>query len=877
MRDARRHAPLFAALLMAAGALAFAQGSPAAKRPFRLDDIFELEDVGRYYGGPWAFAPDGRALAFTRVRAKKTLTNHKWEYLWGNAGADVWLQRAPGEAPSNLTNGISDGSGWWAPQWSPDGRRLAMLSTRGGNVGLWVLEPGRGEPRLLTKRGVDITRVREQPFLWVDDARILCPVLPEGEQPMSMRVELTTPQVATREWAKTPAGKESTASVLESGVPVDLAKRPQGRLLSIDAATGESTVIVERNTAAWQLAPKGGRVAYAVQTGVYTPRANEPLRLATSGTYTVEIRSLAGQPVRLDAKLPEDVFQDSLRWSPDGRELAFFAFTQGRSKTPDLYRVDVEAGRVAHTELGAIDAEPAVRLETQLEWTAAGDLLFLAATRDKAEKPSPTARRDWYVAPRGGAKPRNLSAGMEAPPAELWPQPGLQSFVGVGGSRIWRVRPGDGKLEALTEKPAEGRTVQIAWPVQSNSGQDEYARPGRVYPRIVTVEREGARGEHADYAVLDVATGRRSALAKPADEAALMMLGPGDSAIFTASGKEGTFAWREAVGGGGGGGGKADALVSANTFLRDVVEGALEPIEYTSLNGEKLKGWILLPIGYEKGKRYPTIAWVYAGSVFRGQKPYLAEAAHGLSLNMQIPASRGYAVLFPSMPMKEEGELDDPMLRLPEGVMPAIDRVIELGYADPDRLFVMGQSFGGFSTYGLVTQTNRFKGAVALAGLCDFISLYSQFDARLRYDDFPHENLFMAALMESAQTAMGNPPWKDFGRYTRNSPIFYVDRVETPVMIVQGDLDYVAIQQGEEFFNSLYRQGKRAEFVRYWGEGHVLESPANIRDMWQRIEAWLDTTGNLARAGDGSFAFEGERVRQREEKKTPAAAAPVKP
>lgn len=59
-------------------------------------------------------------------------------------------------------------------------------------------------------------------------------------------------------------------------------------------------------------------------------------------------------------------------------------------------------------------------------------------------------------------------------------------------------------------------------------------------------------------------------------------------------------------------------------------------------------------------------------------------------------------------------------------------------------------------------------------------------------------------------------------------------------MIVQGDMDYVPIQQGEEFFQGLYRLGKRADFVRYWGEGHVLCSPANIRDMWQRIFDWFE-------------------------------------
>lgn len=87
---------------------------------------------------------------------------------------------------------------------------------------------------------------------------------------------------------------------------------------------------------------------------------------------------------------------------------------------------------------------------------------------------------------------------------------------------------------------------------------------------------------------------------------------------------------------------------------------------------------------------------------------------------------------------------------------------------------------------------------------------------------------------------MGNSPRKDLGRYLRNSPICFVDRVQTPLMIIQGDMDYIPIQQSEEFFISLCRQGKRAEFVRYWGEGHILQSPANIRDMWRRICAWFE-------------------------------------
>ncbi len=205
--------------------------------------------------------------------------------------------------------------------------------------------------------------------------------------------------------------------------------------------------------------------------------------------------------------------------------------------------------------------------------------------------------------------------------------------------------------------------------------------------------------------------------------------------------------------------------------------------------------------------------------------------------------------LEPSMPLALEGEPDDPMLKLPNGVLPVVEHAVELGVADPDRIFLMGQSFGGYATYSLVTQTNRFKAAVALAGFCDLMSLYGVFDARLRYDDDAHEEMFMPKSLESAWARMGSPPQSDLGRYLRNSPLLQVDRVQTPLMIIQGDMDYVPIQQGEQFFTALYRQGKRAEFVRYWGEGHVLEGPANFRDMWRRIFDWFSQFADSPRNG----------------------------
>src|SRR5262249_21132242 len=141
----------------------------------------------------------------------------------------------------------------------------------------------------------------------------------------------------------------------------------------------------------------------------------------------------------------------------------------------------------------------------------------------------------------------------------------------------------------------------------------------------------------------------------------------------------------------------------------------------------------------------------------------------------------------------------DPLLELTNGVLPAIEKAVALAVADPERVFVLGQSYGGYSTYGLITQTQRFKAAVAMAGYTDLVSIYGTFDARKRYMDHAHEAQGSIGRLEMpmGQPRIGNPPWRDMGRYLRNSPIAYVDRVETPILLIHGDIDFVPMQQAE--------------------------------------------------------------------------------
>jgi dipeptidyl aminopeptidase/acylaminoacyl peptidase len=107
------------------------------------------------------------------------------------------------------------------------------------------------------------------------------------------------------------------------------------------------------------------------------------------------------------------------------------------------------------------------------------------------------------------------------------------------------------------------------------------------------------------------------------------------------------------------------------------------------------------------------------------------------------------------------------------------------------------------------------------------------------------------------------PFWRNGDHYRRNSPLSYVDRVQTPLLILHGDLDAIPITEPEMFFKALVMQGKPAQFVRYWGEGHGNKTPANVRDYWQRIFSWYDEWGDIARDGAGNMLFDGDRVQSR--------------
>jgi dipeptidyl aminopeptidase/acylaminoacyl peptidase len=210
--------------------------------------------------------------------------------------------------------------------------------------------------------------------------------------------------------------------------------------------------------------------------------------------------------------------------------------------------------------------------------------------------------------------------------------------------------------------------------------------------------------------------------------------------------------------------------------------------------------------------------------------------------NLRLYAARGYVVLVPSMPLPPDAERRDVYAAVGNGVFPAVDALVASGIADPDRLGVFGQSYGGYSVYALVTQTNRFKAAVAMAGITDLAGMIGQFDPLARgYPGIAHEkgsNWFIADQFGQHRPPLGAA----LDDYRRNSPLSYSDRVATPLLMLHGeDDDRGSKAQAEQFFYALYSQGKTSRLVTYGGESHsVAQSPANIGDAFNETVSWFD-------------------------------------
>ena len=268
-------------------------------------------------------------------------------------------------------------------------------------------------------------------------------------------------------------------------------------------------------------------------------------------------------------------------------------------------------------------------------------------------------------------------------------------------------------------------------------------------------------------------------------------------------------------------------LTNTNPQLAEIAQGETEVITWKSSDGVEVEGVLLKPVGFEAGKRYPTLVVAHGGPAGAYVNGFRLGGLEG----GQVYAGKGWAVFYPN----PRGSSNYGQKTLAANVndwgggdyrdiMTGVDALVARGIADPDRLAHIGWSYGGYMTAWVITQTTRFKAAMVGAGLTNMWSMYGT-------NDIPSVLIAYFGGIPNKQT---------LPLYLDRSAMTHIDKVTTPTLILHGANDErVPVGQAYELYRGLKDRGKPTELVFYPREGHGIQEYYHQKDRLERTYDWV--------------------------------------
>jgi dipeptidyl aminopeptidase/acylaminoacyl peptidase len=765
--------------LLAAGLPVRAQRVPLAAESVVKDvDFFPYESI--------LPSPDGQWVAYESSDPSKPM---QFDYpgqrfsksgapmLAGALATSVWVSEVATGKQSQIAS--TQGSSW-NPNWSPDSKYLAFYSDRGGQAALWVWDRESLTARQVSTVSIRTSWWRERPLWSADGKTILCKVMPagmtledvlklepgySGSDPKPAPINLKVPSVHV--YANHPSEVLSNVAAGTKSDELEGVAFFDSLYLSdlarVDVKAGKVVRLLNRVRPMWYAYSPDGTNIAVMNVEGVVPHTQQ---LA----YTIRVYNVREQTSRTLAKgfVDANNLTTKISWSPDGTKLAYS--DTGKTAERACYVIDLASGNKVKVS-GQI---PVTSLDFSWGppiWGKTDKLLYLLTS---------ASGRLWEV------RVDNQRA---------------REVVTIPGLAIKDMAVAE--AEASYWSPDEGKTLYV------RTHDDNSKKDGLYSVQLQTGAWEKLHDGDESIGIREmgslVGVSQKSGMLVFSSESAAR---PSDVWALDLQTR------------------KMAQLSNLNPQYNSATMGSVRVIEWTSLLGERLRGTLLLPGDYRSGERYPLVVWVYGGEMGSDRSNKFG-FGWGSAFNPQMWATRGYAVLFPDVPLHPGTPVDDVV----SAVVPGVNKTVELGFVDPERLAVMGQSFGGYNTVALITRTAIFKAAVATgAAPTDLFQGYTCFEGGLAG---------CVGYYEEGQGGMKGTPWEFKERYFANSPFFFLERVKTPLLIERGMTDKIPWESGN-LFNALRSLGKEVELLEYEHENHVLQQPVNVIDFWNRRIAWLD-------------------------------------
>ena len=775
MSEYRRKLPF----LIAAG-LCFAccPDTASAREPEPLPIEIALTSHSFSEISPLAVSPGGKWIAYSvhdnlRMQAKREQGIEKERYVHSgiflqNEANDIWITNMEDGNSRNLTEGLGSS---WDPAWSPDGHYLAFLSDRDGSgqARLWIWDSQRDHLRLTST--VNVRSPYPSPGIqWMPDSHaVVLAIIPEHVSIEEYVRQVTSPASSTASATESGSGAGVILySSLRAASP-DLSGARSSRM-NLDTFSFSDLALVDVATGSVKSISHGERISwYLPSTDGSQVAYAIPKHLHAVGrvrkTYDLVSRDLSNGSER--TIVSDSLLGEAFSWSPDRSLLVY----------------------------GVYDSS--------------GDGM------------------EWFGAPASGGEARKLATlpHATAPFAmPAWDRTGRYFFLIADGA-LWRVAISEGQAIQVARIPGRRIVRRVAEPGSRlwSSGEGQ---------STVVLARD-LEGKQDGFYRIDLESGENTLLAEDGRCFDCNVLGSGMGLnMIAASPKYVAYIAEDAQH-------APDVWVSDARFehsrqlthLNPQIEkykmGSPQLVDWLSDDGKRLHGALLLPSDFHAGTQYPLVVYVYPTRLSRDYDQFGFGGFPG-PLNLQLLATRGYAVLLPDF----EENKNDGIAAFSKCVLPGVTKVVERGIADPERIGVMGHSAGGYETLGLLTTTRRFKAAVALAGFGDYAGLYGQLD---------RDGAAWAA--DETEQELGALPWQQPFKCIEKSPFFYLDRIETPLLIVHGSDDgAVSSFLADQMFVGMRRLGKEVEYAKYLGESHVPRdwNYVDQLDVANRVIEWFE-------------------------------------
>lgn len=786
-------------------------------RLLSIDDVLAMRTFGSV-----ALSPDGRWVVHERRRPYDQAPRFDRGHRSGWGLSDLLITEIAGTQASDLLVSPEERTGMLLGAWSPDSKRLLVYRLKDDRLEAGIV---RANERSVVWTGLTpdlpITGLGSA---WLDSRRLVMTIRPSGDLPWMLRFDSTGKDEMVRRWQRTVDGREASRSRVETRdhlLTTDASPSPL-QLVVLDVVTGDVGILAEGVIRDIQPSPRGDRIA--VLTSAERAPSDPSGVIVQSAVQTRSRISIVevtdGAAIR--PAEPIDVAPNLLAWSPDGDAVMVWARSDAQSWQQARMRTIGMTGEITVVDTGDLRPLAPGRNVDELQVVQADWLGTTPVIR--ARHPS-SDRLDWWLIGRGA--PKNLTRTFTSPPSRLAAIDD-ERLLAFADGRLWSVDP-------------TGTAVPVA-------GADDPLSNGQAHTMM-----EASR-------LRTNVTPRRSWTVARSDRAAQIIDADGTVSVQLASGAcPGFVLGRSAVETGIAtvcldngietlrlGSPKSERILeTVNADFAEIVMPRPSAIVHTDHRGRETTSWLFMPPGRVPAEVKGLLIHVYPDVVHDGR--YVEATTLAMGPRIELLAGAGYAVLSVAIPSEAESPRSEMIDDFARSTDLAVDAALGAIPGLPeDRMAVIGHSFGGYTSLAIASRSKRYRTHISWAGLTDMSGRWGEFGAHNRI--WPEDAFTLDQAIgstEVGQSGMGGPPWANVAGYAAASPYMLADQIEAPVLLIAADRDYVSLTEAERMLSAMHRQGRWARLVTYWGETHTNASPANIRDVYEEIFAWLDRVMGL--------------------------------